>query len=75
MYQNGTQLSNNIPAVAGRINFKYFLMAISNSGSATGFSDKNYCFFFIYDGGMTQTEVTALTNAVNTYQTALGRNV
>jgi hypothetical protein len=75
MYQNGTQLSNNIPAVAGKINFKYFLMAISNSGAATGFSDKNYCFFFIYDGGMTQTEVSALNNAVNTYQTALGRNV
>jgi hypothetical protein len=74
-YQNGTQLSNNTPAVVGRINFKYYLMAMSNSGTATGFSDKNYCFFFIYDGGMTQTEVTALTNAVNTYQTSLGRNV
>lgn len=74
-YKDGTQLVNTTPAVSGRINFKYFLFGMSNSGAATGFSDKNYCFFFIYDGGMTQTEATALTNAVNTYQTTLGRNV
>jgi hypothetical protein len=74
-YKDGTQLVNSTPAVSGKINFKYFLLGMSNSGAATGFSDKNYCFFFIYDGGMTQTEVTAITNAVNAYQTTLGRNV
>jgi hypothetical protein len=74
-YKDGAQLVNAAPSASGRVNFKYFLMAMNNSGSATGFSDKNYCFFFIYDGGMTQTEVTAITNAVNTYQTTLGRNV
>ena len=79
LYNNNTLLNTNTTSVSGSGAFalntrSIFICARNTNGSATQFSNTNIAFASIGQG-LTDSEVTAFTNAVNTFQTALSRNV
>lgn len=74
VYQRTTQLGSNATTGGSLPNLNIFLLAENLSGSASGFSDRCFSLASIQDG-FNSTEVTDYYNAVQTYQTTLGRNV
>ena len=80
LYQDGTQIGSTDTAdqsAAGANTNNFVLWANTNNGTpSTGsyLSSRNFAFASFGDG-LSDAEVTSLTNAVNTYQTALSRNV
>jgi hypothetical protein len=72
-FKNGSlSASANISDVL--TNGSVYIMAFNNSGSAQGFSSRQYAFASIGDG-LTDIEVDNLTTAVQAFQTTLGRQV
>lgn len=76
LYRNST-----VGATTGNNNIGYlhpntnvFLLARSNSGSATGYSNRQVAFASVGDG-LTSTDVSNLYTLVQAYQTDLGRQV
>lgn len=55
-------------------NINYYIAALNNNGSANFFSNMQFSFFFLGEG-LSDTEVSNLYTAVQTFQTALSRQV
>jgi hypothetical protein len=72
-YINGTLLYNDNQTTTLRTNLSIWLGALNNSLTKY-YSSNEHAFSFIADG-LSSTEITYLTNTVNTYQTTLGRQV
>ncbi len=60
---------NNI----GSSGSKFYLGCVSVGNTPQFFSRKNQCFVFI-SSGLDNTQAINLNNAINAYQTTLGRN-
>jgi hypothetical protein len=76
LYRNGSILSTATPTT-GNVAPDAFLFIAARTvipSTVDGYDNKENAFFFFADS-LTDTEVTNLTTAVNTYQTTLGRNV
>lgn len=76
-YRDGTQLTVDATAAAGKINGNIYVGAINNLNTPGpgGFSDKSYGSMFIYNGGFTSGEAATFATDETTFQTALSRNV
>lgn len=66
--------TNTSPNATPNSNEACYSGALNNSGSPILYSGSNVAFEF-YGDGLSDSDVTALNTAVNTFQTTLGRNV
>lgn len=66
--------TNNTPNATPNSNEACYSGALNNSGSPILYSGSNVAFEF-YGDGLTDTDVSNLNTAVQTFQTTLGRNV
>jgi hypothetical protein len=75
VYRNGVNFGTRTAtnSVTGLPDYSYFLGALNYNGSAVNFSMRQVAFASI-GTGLTSTDVNALNNAIQTYETALGRN-
>ena len=73
-YRDGTSFQSPTDAYDGTSTASIFLFGRSNSGTNNSAGNVPCSFAFI-GTGLTSGEVSTLSTAVNTYQTALGRNV
>jgi hypothetical protein len=76
LYRNGSSIATKTSSSTANYAAKnIFILAMNSSaGSANYFSDNRQAFAFI-GSGLTDTEVSTLSTIINTYQTALNRNV
>lgn len=74
LFQNGTKIKIGTRTSLTPSTFNVYLGAGNYSGTPSLFSIRQQAFSSIGDG-LTDSEATALYNAVQTYQTALGRQV
>lgn len=76
VYRNATQVSSpSILTGAKVVTYSIYIGAANYSGTTTLPSTKQCAFAFIYDGGLNSTQVTNLYNAIQAFQTSLGRQV
>lgn len=73
-YINGTLLYNDNITSDGKTNRTMWIAGLNNTGGVKYYSSNEHALSFICDG-LSSTEITNLTNTVNTYQTTLGRQV
>jgi hypothetical protein len=73
-YINGSLFFNDNVVSDGKTNRNIYLGRLNNAAVTQYYSDNEHALSFISDG-LTSTDVTNLTNLVNTYQTTLTRNV
>ena len=73
-YINGSLFFNDNVVSDGKTNRNIYLGQLNNASATQYNSDNEHAFSFISDG-LTATDVTNLTNLVNTYQTTLSRQV
>lgn len=74
-YRNGSSFASNTSANAGtRPAFSIFLAAENNSGSPGGYSTKQ-CAFASFGTGVSSSLAASTYTSIQTYQTALSRNV
>ena len=73
-YQDGSGIGSETTSVGGLPTIEFFLGSRNRGGYSDFFDGHEYAFAFLGDG-LNGTEVTALTNAVNTFETTLSRNV
>jgi len=73
-YRDGANISTYARASVALISVDYTIMAYNDNGTPIFYSPRNYAFAFI-GGGLSSTDATNLTNAVNALQTSLSRNV
>lgn len=71
VYKNGTQVSSANKTSGASINLNAYLLKLNGAGVS---SDKEQSFTFFGDG-LTNSEITTIQLAVQTFQTTLGRNV
>ena len=75
-YKNGTEVANLNNSNAGSFaNLNVYLGALNRNNSALTGANVRYAFGFIADSSFNATESSNLYTRVNTYQTALSRNV
>ena len=75
VYKNGTRITNsNSGFISMPQSLKMYMSARNANGTADGFSGAQYSFAFI-SNTLTSSENLAFYNAVQTYQTTLGRQV
>ena len=74
LIRNGVVLANQNNSSVSTLSIPFYLCANNNNGNAGEYSIIECAFASIGDG-LTDLEATALYNAVNTFQTTLGRNV
>jgi hypothetical protein len=74
LYRNGVSVQTGSVTSQALPSNNFWLGGINNGGSIFLPSDMDLAFFFLGDG-LSDTEASNLTTAVNTYQTTLGRNV
>lgn len=73
-YKDGTSIASGTTTVnAQNVTTEIYLGAFSFGASATGYSDKQCAFAFVYNGSLSSTQVTNLNTIVSQYQTILGR--
>lgn len=73
-WRNSTKVATDSKMSTFRPTIAYYIGSRNNGGSASGYDAKQYGFYHIGDG-LTDTEATALYNAVNQFQISLSRNV
>jgi hypothetical protein len=73
-YRNGVTLTNQTSTSGGNINHNVFIGAVNLNGSASNYITRN-CAFSSIGEGLTDTEATNLNTRVQTFQTALNRQV
>lgn len=73
-FRNGASIGSNATSGGTLPTVEYYLGAQNNAGVAANFSSKE-CAFAAIGQGLTDAELANLYTVVNTYQTALGRNV
>jgi hypothetical protein len=73
-YKNNTKIINAAASGTGISTQQIFIGAANNGGTAGNFSNREIAFSSIGDG-LTDAEALAYYNAVQTYQTTLGRQV
>jgi len=73
-YLNGTLVASYARASIAPISIDLTIMGYNANGVPIFHSPRNYAFAFI-GGGLTTTNITDLTSAVNAFQTSLSRNV
>jgi hypothetical protein len=74
LYKNGSVLGSNTSNGTQVNTYGFFIGALNNTGSIQLYSNRQYSFSF-FSNGLTATENADLYTAVQTYQTALGRQV
>ncbi len=74
IYRNGSQISTFTPSSNTAPNVDVYLGARNNNGTAGQYDTRQICFGFLGDT-LTNTEAANLYTAVQTFQTALNRNV
>lgn len=75
-YRDGVSLGTNTTMQSALPAFEFFFGALSNNGSAIFFTAHEIAFAFLGNStALTDTDALNITAAVNTFQTALGRNV
>ena len=75
LIRNGsTTLYNDNPAAISLPNANLYLAASNESGSASGYSLREYALFYA-SSGLTNTEVANFYTAVQAFQTTLARNI
>lgn len=75
LIRNGsTTLYNDNPAAISLPNANLYLAASNESGSASGYSLREYALFYA-SSGLTNAEIANFYTAVQTFQTTLSRNV
>ena len=75
LFRNGIQLASSSNSTSGIIpNLNYFIGAVSNNGTPNDYDNNQIAFYSLGDG-LTDAEATAFYNAVQAYQTTLGRQV
>jgi hypothetical protein len=72
--QLGTTNTNTSSPNVTSISSKIYISAANNNGTATNFSNRELAFASIGDG-LTDAEALAFYNAVQTFNTTLGRQV
>jgi hypothetical protein len=73
-YKNNTKVINNALSGTGISTQKIFIGASNNAGTSGNFNNREIAFSSIGDG-LTDAEALSFYNAVQTYQTTLGRQV
>jgi hypothetical protein len=73
-FRDGSSLGTIVTAMSTLPSLEFFFGALNNNGSASNYTAHEIAFGFL-GGALTGTDVTNLTNAVNTFETSLGRNV
>ena len=73
-FRDGVSLGSLPSGMITLPNTEFYLGALSNSGTASFFTQHEIAFAFM-GNALTGTDVANITAAVNTFQTSLGRNV
>jgi len=74
-YRDGTSLGTLLNSMTTLPSLEFYFGALNNNGSTVSFYTQHEIAFGFLGGALTGADVTNLTNAVNTFQTSLGRNV
>ncbi len=76
LYRNGSQIGSTATGspefAVSDVAIKLYVGALNNAGSAAFFAPRNLTFAFVGDG-LTDSDVSNLTTAINTLDTTLGR--
>lgn len=75
MYKNGALVYNKNAPITFTAEEDLARLARNFAGSIDRFSPYNFCFDSTIKGGLSATEAALLTTAINTLQTAFGRNI
>jgi hypothetical protein len=73
LFRNGTLLQTNNTIARTAVTPSIYIGAMNNNGSTIQYYGNEFSFATI-GSGLTQSQVTTLTNIINTFQTTLGRN-
>ena len=73
MYKNGTKIATSLTSSTNLVNLNMFVFARNNSGTAGNFMSRRSGFISL-GRKLSAANVTALQNAVHTFNTTLGRN-
>ena len=73
-YRNSIEVINSTSVSNANVNQNFYISALNNGGPAAFFDDLETAFVNIGEG-LTALNVTNLYNAIQTFQTTLGRNV
>ena len=74
MYKNGVSISTGTTSSLNLPSNNFYLGAVNDNGTASYYIGSEYAFFHLGDG-LTDTDAANLYTRVQTYQTALSRNV
>lgn len=74
-FRDGSSLGTRLTSMTTLPSLEFYFGALNNNGSSVSFYTQHEIAFGFLGGALTGADVTNLTNAVNTFQTSLGRNV
>ena len=74
-FRDGSSLGSIVTAMTTLPSLEFFFGATNYNGSSVLYYTQHEIAFGFLGGALTGTDVTNLTNAVNTFETSLGRNV
>ena len=74
-FRDGSSLGTILTSMTTLPSLEFYFGALNNNGSSVSFYTQHEIAFGFLGGALTGADVTNLTNAVNTFQTSLSRNV